>query len=197
MAPAIKPRRIATNQHCGTDIPQLVGDLADHDPTVRERAREALVAIGKASVPSLIGLLSHRKSHVRWEAAKTLSDIADPLAATSLVNAPGGTMTPTFAGWGRKAWTALGRDGLEPLLAALLETWPDHAGLVKARHHVCPRPSHRRRGLGPILRPRVWQPSKGPSQQSVCPWLPISPLSKTARVSGQYGAWLSPTVHAG
>jgi len=61
MAPAIESRHIATDEHGGTDIPQLVGDLANHDPAVRERAREALVAIGKASVPSLIGLLSHRK----------------------------------------------------------------------------------------------------------------------------------------
>ena len=68
-------------------IPSLVTDLANTDPTVRTKARKALVALGKISVPALIRLLSHRKPHVRWEAAKALCGIAEPLAASALVNA--------------------------------------------------------------------------------------------------------------
>ena len=45
------------------------------------------MVLGKPAVPSLIQLLSHRKPHVRWEAAKALGGIADPIAAFALVNA--------------------------------------------------------------------------------------------------------------
>ncbi len=74
-------------------IPSPVANLASPDPAVRTKAREALVAIGKArklmvasrklTVPSLIQLLSRRKPHVRWEAAKALIGIADPIAASA------------------------------------------------------------------------------------------------------------------
>ncbi len=68
-------------------ISSLLADLASLDPMVRTKARKALVAIGKLTVPSLIQLLSHRKPHVRWEATKALVGIADPIAAPALVNA--------------------------------------------------------------------------------------------------------------
>ena len=101
-------------------ISSLVADLAKPDPAVRTKAREALVAIGKRTVPSLIQLLSHRKSHIRWEAAKALCGIADPIAAFALVNAlddRNGDVRWLAA----EGVAALGRDGLEPLLAALLQ----------------------------------------------------------------------------
>jgi hypothetical protein len=59
-------------------------------------------------------------SRTRWEAAKALSEIADPLAATALVNAL--EDDDADIRWvASEGLTALGRDGLEPLLAALLE----------------------------------------------------------------------------
>jgi hypothetical protein len=108
------------------------------------------VTFGKPAVPSLIPLLSHRKPHVRWEAAKTLCDIADPIAATALVNAlddPDSDVRWVAA----EGVTALGREGLEPLLAALLQR-AQSIWFCEGAHHVC-HALVKKRGLGPILRP--------------------------------------------
>ena len=87
MTSTTKCSRVDLIEKRAARIPSLVTDLASTDSAVRTKARKALVAIGKLSVPSLIRLLSHRKPHMRWEAAKALCGIADPLAAAALVNA--------------------------------------------------------------------------------------------------------------
>lgn len=131
-------------------IPLLVTDLASPNPVVRTKARRSLVAIGKSAVPSLIRLLSHRKPHVRWEAAKALCGIADPLAASALVNALDDRD-------GDVRWLAaeglavLGRESLQPLLAALIER-AQSCWFCEGAHHVCHTLVTRKR-LGPILRP--------------------------------------------
>ena len=131
-------------------ISSLVADLAKPDPAVRTKAREALVAIGKRTVPSLIQLLSHRKSHIRWEAAKALCGIADPIAAFALVNAlddRNGDVRWLAA----EGVAALGRDGLEPLLAALLQR-AQSCWFCEGAHHIC-HTLVKREKLGRILRP--------------------------------------------
>ena len=131
-------------------IPSLAADLASPDPTVRTKARKALVAMGKLAAPSLIGLLSHRKPHVRWEAAKALCGIADPLAASALVNAlddRDGDVRWLAA----EGLAALGREGLQPLLAALLQR-AESCWFCEGAHHVC-HTLVKKRKLGPILRP--------------------------------------------
>jgi hypothetical protein len=108
------------------------------------------VAFGKPAVPSLIQLLSQRKPHVRWEAAKALGGIADPIAASALVNAlrdRDGDVRWLAA----EGLAALGRDALQPLLAALLE-WHQSDWMCQGAHHVC-HVLVRKRRLGPILRP--------------------------------------------
>ncbi len=133
-----------------TRIPSLIDNLAGRDPVVREKAREALSAIGKPAVPSLIQLLAHRRPHVRWEAAKALCAIADPIAATALVNALDDADSDVC--WvAAKGLTALGREGLQPLLAALLERGQS-AWFRQGAHHVCHTLALRRE-LRPILRP--------------------------------------------
>ena len=131
-------------------IPSLVTDLANTDPTVRTKARKALVALGKISVPALIRLLSHRKSHVRWEAAKALCGIAEPLAASALVNAlddRDGDVRWLAA----EGLAALGREGLQPLLAALLQR-AESSSFCEGAHHIC-HTLVKKRKLTPILRP--------------------------------------------
>jgi HEAT repeat protein len=87
---------------------------------------------------------------VRWEAAKALCGIADPIAASALVNAledRDGDVRWLAA----EGLAALGRDALQPLLAALLEgTKP--SWLYEGAHHICHTLVTRKR-LGPILRP--------------------------------------------
>ena len=101
-------------------------------------------------MPSLVQLLSHGKRHVRWEAAKALGGIADPLSAPALVNAlddRDGDVRWLAA----EDLAALDRDGLQPLLAALLER-AESCRFCDGAHHVC-RTLAKRRKLGPILRP--------------------------------------------
>lgn len=131
-------------------IPLLACNLANRDPAARKRARERLVAIGCPSVPALVPLLSYRKPHVRWEAAKALRDIADPITATALVN----SMDDSDADvrWlAAEGVTALGREGLHALLVALIERAQSPA-LRDGAHHVL-HVLVKRKGLGPILRP--------------------------------------------
>ena len=91
--------------------------------------------VGKPAVPFLIPLLSHRKLQIRWEAAKTLCDIADPIAATALVNALDDSEGDVR--WlAAEGLAALGCDGLHPLLAALLER-AQSPWLCEGAHHVC------------------------------------------------------------
>ena len=120
MTPASKSGTVAASKKTPTGIPELIAALASPSPVARRKAREALVALGKPAVPSLIQLLSHRKPHVRWEAAKALGGIADPIAAFALVNAlkdRDGDVRWLAA----EGLAALGRDALHPLLAALIE----------------------------------------------------------------------------
>ena len=131
-------------------ISSLVAGLASPEPMVRTKARKVLVAIGKLAVPSLIPLLSHRKPHVRWEAAKALCGIADPIAAFALVNAlddRDGDVRWLAA----EGVAALGQEGLQPLLAALLQR-AESGWFREGAHHVC-HTLIKRKKLGPILRP--------------------------------------------
>ena len=119
MTPTTKRGTVALADKRDARIPLMVTDLASPDPAVRTKARKSLVVLGKRTVPSLIPLLSHRKPHVRWEAAKALCGIADPLAASALVNAlddRDGDVRWLAA----EGLAALGLKGLQPLLAALI-----------------------------------------------------------------------------
>jgi HEAT repeat protein len=80
MSPTSKGSMVALADKKQARILSLVADLASPYLAMRTKARRALVAMGKLAVPSLIPLLTHRKPHVRWEAAKALCDVADPLA---------------------------------------------------------------------------------------------------------------------
>ncbi|MGO8747529.1 MAG: HEAT repeat domain-containing protein [Thermoguttaceae bacterium] len=152
----------------------LVDDLANRDPAIRRKARETLVYIGKPAVPSLIELLSHPKPHVRWEAAKTLCGIADPIAATALVNALNDPDEDVrwVAGEGV---VALGRDGLNPFLTTLLERAGSYS-FREGAHHVC-YALIRRKGLGPLLRP-LWAALEHARSATGVPMAAYAVLSK-------------------
>lgn len=150
MTPSTQFGGVPSSTKTPSEIRELVLALTGPDPAIRSKAREALVALGKPAVPLLIPLLSHRKPHIRWEAAKSLGGIADPIAASALVNAL--EDRDDDVRWlAAEALIALGHDGLHPLLAALIER--AHSGsLCQGAHHVC-HALVKRRGIGPILRP--------------------------------------------
>jgi HEAT repeat protein len=118
------------------DIPALIGTLAGNDGLARQRARESLVDIGQPAVAPLMRALAAPDSneHLRWEAAKALSELEDPEAAPVLVSA---LEDSTFGvRWlAAEGLISLGRDGLAPLMKALIRhsesTW-----LQDGAHHV-------------------------------------------------------------
>ena len=68
-------------------IEELTVKLAATDGVERQKAREELVAAGGHDVTRamVVALNDHRRD-VRWEAAKALVDIADPIAASALTH---------------------------------------------------------------------------------------------------------------
>ncbi len=126
--------RRETPHHTPVEIPALIAALASRDGGERERAREALVALGKPAVAPLVDALSDRNRQVRWEAAKALACLGDPSAARALAVALGDERIGVR--WlAAEALIALGRDALEPLFRALLE--PGNADpLAEGAHHV-------------------------------------------------------------
>jgi HEAT repeat protein len=112
----------------------LIADLASQSPLVRANARQSLVAMRGPAVAPLIEALADPKRQVRWEAAKALSQIADPAAAAALVR------SLRDRGFGvrwlaAEGLIALGSKGLVPLLRALIDH-SDSVWLRQGAHHV-------------------------------------------------------------
>ena len=117
-----------------TTINSLIADFAKQDSVSPARARQQLVSIGKPAVPSLIEALTHDNKWVRWEAAKSLSQIGDPAAGTAMARA----LEDKVFGirWlAAEGLIAMGPDGLPPLLQALIDR-SDSSWLRDGAHHV-------------------------------------------------------------
>ena len=115
-------------------VKDLMAAFDDEDIAKRQQAREALVELGSAAVPGLLAALGDPRQHVRWEAAKTLEGIADPVAADALVQALGDDDFDVR--WvAAEALIALRRDALKPLMRGLTSS-RDSEGMYKAAHHV-------------------------------------------------------------
>lgn len=115
-------------------ISDLIVALADQDWVTRQRAREALVEIGKPAVVPLIKALEKPGERVRWEAANALSEISDPKAAPAMVSA---LEDDSFGvRWlAAEGLISMGREGLGPLLQALVEH-SQSVWLREGAHHV-------------------------------------------------------------
>ena len=112
-------------------------------------ARQLLVAIGSPAVDALIGLLADRNHLIRWEAAKTLGEIADAQAAPALVR----TLEDSDAEvrWlAAEGLVSMGRDGLPALLQAMARH-PCAFWLRSGGRHVLH--GLRDRGLGDLVKP--------------------------------------------
>lgn len=76
-------------QTCNTrseqEIAALIDGLRSRDAVTRDQARKRLATIGRPATSGLTELLKDSEQHVRWEAARTLGDIADPEAAAEAV----------------------------------------------------------------------------------------------------------------
>jgi HEAT repeat protein len=123
-------------------LPALLAAIAHRDAVVRRRARNSLIAVGRPAVEALVELLGDRRTHVRWEAAKALGAIGDPRAAPALVTALEADEDFDVRWVTGQALTALGREGLRAVLAALAAR-PHSTTLQEGAYHVCHRLSQR------------------------------------------------------
>ncbi len=113
---------------------KLTALLRNREGVKRQRARIALVEIGKPAVPSLMECLTDHNNNVRWEAAKALTDIQDPTAAPALVNALRDEI-PGVRWLAGEALIKLKSAGLVPLLKGL-EKHFDSIWFREGAHHV-------------------------------------------------------------
>jgi len=114
---------------------KLIEDLSSNDSMVRQRAREQLVLLGGQDVTrALVGELVDPRRHVRWEASKALTEIADPVAAFGLMHTldDGDEDVRWVAGEGL---IALGKVGLITVLSGL-EQRADSSCFCLGAHHV-------------------------------------------------------------
>lgn len=115
-------------------ISSLIDDLTCDDVPACQKARRALVDIGKPAIGPLIKALSDRREWVRWEATKALGQIGDPVATQVLVGALQDKLFDVR--WlAAEGLIALGRTVLVPLLQALTEH-PDSLRLRQGAHHI-------------------------------------------------------------
>jgi HEAT repeat protein len=132
------------------NIDQLVADLGSKDATKRLDARATLIEMGSPAVPALLDSLDASHQHLRWEVARTLAEIADPVAADRLVEALGDEDTDVRWVVGA-ALISLDRHAVKPLLHKLTQSdLPD--GVYPGAHHVFHDLAHHD-DLAPLLRP--------------------------------------------
>jgi HEAT repeat protein len=116
------------------NIDALIKQLSDKDGLVREKARLMLVSVGKAATFPLIAILTARDQQTRWEAAKTLISIADPLAIPALIKALEDEIFDIR--WlASEALIAMGQESIKPLLEVLRER-SERLFLREEAHHV-------------------------------------------------------------
>lgn len=132
------------------NIDELIQELGEHvRPADRLRAREQLTRIGSPAVPELLAALNSRDVRTRWEAGKTLAEIADPVAAEALVAQLEDT-DPDVRWVLGMALFAIGRASVVPLLHALLNNEAvrgSYDGAHAALHALA------KHDLRPILQP--------------------------------------------
>ena len=116
-------------------IEELIENLASDDPVAREKSREQLVIQGgPVATRALVRKLVDPNDHVRWEAAKALSEIADPVAAPALMHAMEDDNEDVR--WlAAEGMVALGEVGLVTTLSGLIKR-ARSIEFCKSAHHV-------------------------------------------------------------
>jgi HEAT repeat protein len=116
------------------DLASHLADLRNRDGVRREFAREAIVSLGRQAVDPLTKLLADPNHQIRWEAAKALSEIADPKSASALVSSLEDREFDIR--WlSAIGLIAIGKDSLVPLLEALSRR-SESVWLREGAHHV-------------------------------------------------------------
>lgn len=116
------------------EIKELIKNLYSVDGIERARARQKLVQRGKPVIDYLIGLQYASTKQVRWEAIKTLSQLAIPESIPILVNA---LENDDFEiRWlAAEGLVAIGAASINPLLESLVGG-RNSKFLLESAHHV-------------------------------------------------------------
>jgi HEAT repeat protein len=116
------------------EIEGWLAALRDHEGLIRQRARDRLVELGRSVTPFLEPLLSDQHIQTRWEAAKALSEIADPASIPALIRTLGDD--DNDVSWlAAEGLAAIGRPAVPPLLHALIDQVED-IWIRQGVHHV-------------------------------------------------------------
>lgn len=117
-------------------INSLIKDLTWDDMMICHDARLELVKIGAPAVDYLVQAMADhgRKAWVRWEATKTLGEIADPRALEALIDS---LEDKNFdIRWmAAKSLVPFGGQTVKPILERLIRR-PESAWLRLSAHHV-------------------------------------------------------------
>jgi hypothetical protein len=138
----------------GEEIESLIARLHSENPAERERVRMSLVSAGVAAIVPLMRLLKDSNQHVRWEAAKALSEIAEPAIAPVLIDSL--EDQDNDVRWlAAEALANLGQEGVRATLGALLNRG-DSIWICNGAHHVLSEsyklPRDWRAVLAPVLK---------------------------------------------
>jgi len=116
------------------DVETQLARLSARDGMVRQRARMGLVRRGRAGVPRLAELLASDQKRTRWEAAKALNQIVDPLAIPALL-ATLEDEDDDIRWLAAEALVKQGRAGLLAVLRSLQKRLKSH-GIREGAYHV-------------------------------------------------------------
>jgi HEAT repeat protein len=138
------------------EIKSLITQLSNKYGDVREKARLALVGIGKEATTPLTEILAAQDQQTRWEAAKALGAIADPSSIPALIKILEDNVFDIR--WlAAQALIAIGTESIVPLLEALSKS-SDELFLREEAHHVIKyifRDNPKAKELYDILKPVV------------------------------------------
>ena len=126
-----------SQQQCASANPKSLMDLlANKDASIRQKARESLVALGKPAVSFLNQALQDSNSdQIRWEAAKALGAIGDASSIPSLVEALEDS-DPDVAWLAAEALSEFKKTAWPSLFHELIKSGADSVLLRQRAHHV-------------------------------------------------------------
>ncbi len=120
--------------HFPDSVRKMVRELGDKDGIVRQRARHDFVKLGRKAIDYLAELLDAPQNQLRWEAAKALEQIADPISIPLLINSL--EDVDSDVRWiAAEGLIRLQPDSLKPLLNNLINR-PNSTLLREGAHHV-------------------------------------------------------------
>ncbi len=120
--------------HQSKYVESVVADFASRDGGVRLAARQVLVAVGRPAVGALVAALADLRTQVRWEAAKSLGEIADP-AATEALALTLDDKVFDIRWLAATALIAIGREAILPVLRVVINC-ADSTLCRSSSHHV-------------------------------------------------------------